>query len=75
VPSNGLCVSRHLEPDLREALRRALLELDADPDGAEVLRQLGALEFLDTTVGDYAPVVELARKAGMDLKRYVYRNR
>jgi phosphonate transport system substrate-binding protein len=74
VPSNGLCVRRDLEPDLREALRRALLGLKGDPDGAKVLQQFGALEFMETTPRDYAPVLDLARKAGLDLRRYHYRN-
>lgn len=74
VPSNGLCVRREMEPDLREALRRALLDLASEPDGAQVLLQFGALRFVETTARDYAPVLELARKAGIDLARYQYRN-
>jgi phosphonate transport system substrate-binding protein len=74
VPSNGLCVSKALEQDLREALRRALLDLHGDPEGAGVLQQFGALRFIQTTAGDYAPVLELSAKAGLDLKRYQYRN-
>jgi phosphonate transport system substrate-binding protein len=74
VPSNGLCVSKGLEQDLREALRRALLDLHGDPEGASILQQFGALKFIQTTAADYAPVVELAKKAGIDLKRYQYRN-
>jgi phosphonate transport system substrate-binding protein len=74
VPSNGLCVSKDLEQDLREALRRALLDLHGDPQGAGILREFGALRFIETTAADYAPVVELAARAGIDLKRYQYRN-
>lgn len=74
VPSNGLCVRPDMEEDLREALRRALLDLEGDPAGAQVLRQFGALRFIATTAGDYAPVIEMARKAGIDLKRYHYQN-
>lgn len=74
VPSNGLCVRRDMEPDLKEAFRRALLELDRDPEGAKILAQIGALRFIETTAADYQPVTDLARKAGIDLKRYQYRN-
>jgi phosphonate transport system substrate-binding protein len=74
VPSNGLCVRRDLPEDLREALRRALLDLESDPAGAEVLKQFGALRFIETTSRDYAPVFDMATKAGIDLKRYQYRN-
>jgi phosphonate transport system substrate-binding protein len=73
-PSNGLCVRKDLEDDLKEALRRALLDLSSDPEGARVLTQFGALRFIQTTADDYRPVVEACSKAGIDLKRYDYRN-
>ncbi len=75
VPSNGLCVRKDLQPDLKEALRHALLELERDPEGAKILAQFGAMRFIETTAADYQPVLELTRKAGIDLKRYVYVNR
>jgi phosphonate transport system substrate-binding protein len=74
VPSNGLCVRKDMEPDLQEALRRALLELHEDPAGAKVLAQVGAVRFIETTAADYEPVFDLAKKAGIDLKQYQYRN-
>ena len=74
VPSNGLCVRKEMEPDLREALRRALLDLEGDPEGAKVLAEFGAIRFIETTARDYAPVAEMAGKAGIDLARYEYRN-
>jgi len=74
VPSNGLCVRADLAEDLREALRRALLDLHSDPDGAVVLRELGALRFIETSAADYAPVIELSHRAGIDLKRYQFGN-
>ena len=74
VPSNGLCVRADMEPDLREALRRALLDLPGEPEGAKVLQQIGALRFIETTAADYAPVGTLARQAGIDLRTYRYRN-
>ncbi len=74
VPSNALCVGKNLEPDLKEALRRSLLELEREPEGARILEQIGALRFIETTAADYQPVLDLARKAGIDLRRYVYVN-
>lgn len=74
VPSNGLCVRKEMEPDLREALRRALLDLEGDPEGAKVLAEFGAIRFIETTARDYAPVGEMARAVGIDLARYEYRN-
>jgi phosphonate transport system substrate-binding protein len=74
VPSNGLCVRRDLEPDLREALRRALLDLASDHEGARVLAEFGALRFVEASAGDYRPVLELIHQAGIDLRKYQYRN-
>jgi phosphonate transport system substrate-binding protein len=74
VPSNGLCVRRELEPDLREALRRALLDLASDPDGARVLAQFGALRFVEATTDEYAPVLALVHRARIHLRKYQYRN-
>ena len=39
-----------------------------------MLAQFGALRFIETTADDYRPVIEMAREAGIDLKRYDYRN-
>ena len=75
VPSNGLCVRKGLDEGLKQKLKQALLGLDKDPEGAAVLQQLGALRFIDTSVGDYQPVFEMAKKAGIDIKHYDYRNK
>jgi len=75
VPSNGLCVRRDLDPALQRRLRQALLGLHEDPLGAAVLRQIGALRYIETSAEDYRPVLEMARKAGIDLKVYDYANR
>jgi phosphonate transport system substrate-binding protein len=74
VPSNGLCVRRDLDPGLKAALKAALLSLEKDPVGDVVLTEFGALRFIETTAEDYRPVGEMAREAGLDLKRYEYRN-
>jgi phosphonate transport system substrate-binding protein len=74
VPSNGLCVRRDLDLVLQASLKRALLELEKDPGGAAVLAEFGAIRFIETTAEDYQPVIDLAHDAGLDLKRYDYRN-
>jgi phosphonate transport system substrate-binding protein len=74
VPSNGLCVRKGLAPALQAKLKDALLGLERDPAGKAVLGKFGALRFIETTASDYQPVLDMARKAGIDLKRYQYRN-
>jgi len=74
VPSNGLCVRKDLDPDIRKKLKSVLLAMHKDPEGMEVLKQFGALQFIETTAGDYHPVLDMAHKAGIDIKTYNYRN-
>lgn len=74
VPSNGLCVRKDMDRGLRKRLTEALLTLDKDPDGKQVLERFGAIRFIETTAGDYQPVFGLARRAGIDIRAYKYRN-
>ena len=74
VPSNGLCVRRDLDLVLQAALKKALIDLEKDPGAGEILAQFGGLRFIETTAEDYLPVIDLARDAGIDLKKYDYRN-
>ena len=74
VPSNGLAMRSNIATDIRLKLKKVLLEMDSDPEGKEVLKEFGAIRFVETTVDDYAPVFDLARKAGIDLRNYTYRN-
>jgi len=75
VPSNGLCVRKGLDSALQHKLKEALLGLHTDPEGESVLKQFGAVKFIETTVKDYQPVFEMAKKAGINIKTYDYRNK
>jgi phosphonate transport system substrate-binding protein len=75
VPENGLCVRKGLDEALQLKLKHALLGLDKDPEGVAILQQFGALRFIDTNVADYQPVFEMAKKAGINIKQYDYRNK
>jgi phosphonate transport system substrate-binding protein len=74
VPSNGLCVRKDLDPALQKKLKEALLALERDPSGKEVLEKFGAIRFIETTEKDYQPVLDLSNKAGIDIRTYKYRN-
>ena len=75
VPENGLCVRKDLDPSLQSKLKDALLNLHMEAEGRAVLEQFGAVKFVETTVKDYQPVVELVREAGIDLLTYNYQDR
>ncbi|MGC2064414.1 MAG: phosphate/phosphite/phosphonate ABC transporter substrate-binding protein [Thermodesulfovibrionales bacterium] len=74
VPSNGLCVRKGLDKGIQQNLRNALLNIDKDPEGKQVLEKFGALKFIETTREDYRIVSKLAQEAGIDVKTYNYRN-
>ncbi len=74
VPQNCLAVRRDLDPVLKSELKRVLLAMDRDPEGAGVLRRFGARGFVETEDRDYSYLYALAAQVGMDLKTYHYRN-
>ena len=74
VPSNGLCVRKDLDITIMQKLKDALLNLDATPEGKQILEKMKFVRFIDTGEDDYRPVLGLAEKAGLDLERYEYRN-
>ncbi|MBP7147973.1 MAG: phosphate/phosphite/phosphonate ABC transporter substrate-binding protein [Acidobacteria bacterium] len=75
VPENALALRRDIDPRLRSALRDALLAMDADPAGRQVLADYGAVRFLATRHEDYRPVYEYAREAGLDLAHHEHHDR
>lgn len=75
VPSNGLGLRRDLDPAVKNKLQDALLNMDKNPEGREALELYGATRFIATSKDDYAPVFNLAEKAGIDMKKYRYINR
>ena len=74
VPENALCVRADLDEPLKNDLRIALLSMDQDEAGKEVLRSFGAARFIDTNEADYTTVFEYAETIGLDLESYDYLN-
>lgn len=74
VPENALAVRGDIGDSVKNALRDALVGMDRDPAGREVLEAFGARRFVATSDRDYQPVFDYARAAGIDLKSYDYRN-
>ena len=70
VPDMVLCVSRRLEPGMREKLKSALVSMSQDRDGAEVLKKIGYAGFMEARMSDFAPLRELMKKAGIDIRSY-----
>ena len=75
VPENGLAIRNDFDGDIRNELKKALLTMDKDPVGVNVLRQFGAKRFIETTDGDYASVYKYVKQIGLNLSIYNYRNK
>jgi phosphonate transport system substrate-binding protein len=75
VPQNCLAVRKDLDPELKKELVHVLVDMERDPEGAEVLRKFGARGFVETSDRDYAYLYTLAAQVGIDLKTYNYRNK
>lgn len=72
VPSSGLFVRSDLNETIKTKLKTVLLNINSDPEGKTTLQQLDALKFIETTVNDYQPVFDMARKSGIDILKYKY---
>ena len=70
VPSNGFAISKEWPGRSQERLQRLLLNLHRDSESAGAREALGINRFILTQDKDYAPVVEMARTAGIDLATY-----
>jgi phosphonate transport system substrate-binding protein len=74
VPSNGLGVRPDLPNDLKENLKSVLVNMDKDAEGHAVLKQFGALRFIETSFEDYRPVIDMAEIAGINLAEWPLRD-
>jgi ABC-type phosphate/phosphonate transport system substrate-binding protein len=48
--------------------------MDKDPEGIKVLNDFGIKRFIETTESDYESVIDLAKRAKINLKTYDYMN-
>lgn len=74
VPANGLFVRKDLDGTLKRKLKESLLNMDQEAEGKKVLKDFGALGFVETSAADYVPVIEYAERIGIDLSKYDYMN-
>ena len=70
VPSNGLAVRKDLNPAIKLRLKNLLLGLHETPAGQEVLKNFGALKFIETSDRDYDVLYNMAEELGIDLHTY-----
>jgi phosphonate transport system substrate-binding protein len=74
VPSNGLGVRPDLPDALKKRLTVVLLSMTDNEEGRAVLKQFGALRFIETSFEDYRPVIDMAESAGINLAEWPLRD-
>ncbi len=74
VPSNGLGLRKEIAYGVKADFKQALLDMHTDPEGKQVLKKFGVQRFIETGKDDYSDVIDLADRAGIDLKMYDYIN-
>lgn len=72
VPENALAVRKDLDLTIKTRLKEALLRMNDEPEGREVLEKLGDRRFIETTEKDYEPVFTYAKDIGLDLATFDY---
>ena len=75
VPENAIALRKDIDVSVRNRLKESLLTMHTDPDGKEVLKQFGALKFIETTNKDYNAVLKYAEDIHLDLATYQYMNK
>jgi len=73
VPDNTFAVIKGMKPELKEKIRKALLSMDKDPEGKQVLEKFGAAGFVETHDKDYKSLYDLVKYLGIDMKTYSYK--
>lgn len=75
VPQNCLAVRKDLDPELKQALKQVLIDMNKNADGEIALRRFGARGFIETNDSDYKHLYALSREVGITFKTYRYENR
>jgi len=72
IPADNVAVIGSMEPELRERIKKSLLELAATEEGAKVLFDLYEVEGLvPGTDADYDVVRQMAQVMGLDIEQQV----
>lgn len=72
VPENALALRQGIEDSVKRKIVDALIAMDADPEGAKVLKVFGARRFIRTTDADYLPVMKYTKELGIDVAGFKF---
>lgn len=73
MPGSTLCVRHDLPEDIKELLKKSLLNMREDEEGKKVLLWMSISRFSPASRSDFEVVYKLLRKVGLDARSYDYR--
>lgn len=72
-PGTILCLRKNMSEKIKERIKEILFGMEKDSGGKEVLKKYEALRFIAAGKDDFLPIMEIANKAGIDIKTYRYK--
>jgi phosphonate transport system substrate-binding protein len=72
-PDTTLCLRKDLPAEIKTRIKTILLTMDRDAEGKEVLKKFEALKFIEADKKDFLDFFDLAKKAGINIKNYIYK--
>ena len=72
-PDTTLCLRKDLPAEIKTRIKTILLTMDRDAEGKEVLRKFEASKFIEADKKDFLDFFDLANKAGVNIKNYIYK--
>jgi phosphonate transport system substrate-binding protein len=74
VPTNGLAVSKDINPAIKLRIKNLLLNLHKTVEGQKVLKNFRALRFIETDDEDYRVLYSMVNALKINLKEYPYKD-
>ena len=72
-PDTTLCLRKGLPAEIKTRIKTILLTMDRDAEGEELLRKFEASKFIEADKKDFLNFFDLANKAGINIKNYIYK--
>lgn len=73
LPDTTLCLRADLDIPTKNFVKNILINMKHDPDGQKVLQEMEIREFTGAGMEDFKNVLNVMKKAGIEIKKYKYR--
>jgi phosphonate transport system substrate-binding protein len=70
VPANTFGVKKSADPELKQRLKKILIEMGNTPEGKKVLSTLGSDRFIETNESEFEPIFDMLGTLGITPERF-----